>query len=69
MAASYNSYYPDLSLNRYKPAIYGWQYIKMVPGVADEKDKFSQEALNAGLDGHEHQNDTPARLKAMCHGK
>lgn len=68
VAASYNSYYPDFSLNRFTAAIYAWQYLKLVPLVADENDKFSQEALDAGLDGHDHRYDSPDQLKAMCRG-
>jgi len=33
-------------------------YPSLISGVADLRDPFSQEALNAGLDGHEHRSAT-----------
>jgi hypothetical protein len=67
-AASFNNYYPDGSLNGYKAAIYLYQYLKLIPFVADGNDQFSQEALDAGLSGHDHQYDTPDQLKDACGG-
>jgi len=67
-AASYDTYYPGGSLNGYKASIYSWQYLKLVPFIADPRDGFSREALNAGLDGHEHRFDTPEQLKELCGG-
>jgi hypothetical protein len=40
--------------------------LKFIPGFADKNDGFSQEALDAGLNGHEHRYDTPAQLKTLC---
>ena len=43
--------------------VYAHQFSKYVfSGTSD----FSWDALNAGLDGVDHKNDTPAELKAFC---
>jgi hypothetical protein len=65
-AASFNTYYPGGNFNSYKVSIYAWQYLKLIPGVADPRDDFSQEALDAGLDGHEHLHDSPEQLRELC---
>ena len=45
--------------------IYIWQYAKYLP---ISKESFSQDALNAGLDGHKHANrSSKDDLKKWCH--
>jgi uncharacterized protein RhaS with RHS repeats len=43
--------------------IYLWQYLKKLPG---SKEPYSQDALNAGLDGHKHANSNESDLKKWC---
>lgn len=47
--------------------IYLHQYRKAFPFSGSTP--FSQEALDAGLDGQAHNGDTPEQLKAWCDGK
>jgi hypothetical protein len=43
--------------------IYLWQYFKYLPG---SKESYSQDALNAGLDGHRHATSSADDLKKWC---
>lgn len=48
------------------PQIYLHQYKKLLP--FSRTTPFSQEALDAGLDGQAHNGDTPEELEAWCNG-
>jgi hypothetical protein len=63
-AAAFNHWYYPQS---YWLAVHVYQGIKrIVPGYWDPRGQYSPEALDAGLDGHEHQNDTSSDLKEAC---
>jgi len=55
-AAAYDRWYDPQG---YVMNIYLWQYLKYVPGG----ESYSQDALNAGLDGHKHGNSNPDDMK------
>ena len=44
--------------------IYLWQWFKHLPGASEP---YSQDALNAGLDGHQHAKSSKDDLKKWCH--
>jgi len=48
-------------------SIYARQYAKHIPGWSTTP--FSQDALDAGLDGQSHNDDTPAELRNYCNAK
>ena len=48
----------------YVISIYVWQYLHLLP-ISSES--FSQDALNAGLDGHKHAgNNSKAAMRKWC---
>jgi RHS repeat-associated protein len=56
-AAAFDRWYDPQA---YVMNIYLWQYTKYIPGV---KESYSQDALNAGLDGHKHGNSSEDDMK------
>lgn len=63
-ASNPNPYTNGVAFTGFTPAIVAYQFSKYFYHEAG--DGYSQEALNAGLDGAEHQSDTPGQLKDMC---
>ncbi len=59
-AAAWDRWYDPQA---YVMNIYLWQYFKYLPGA---KEPFSQDALNAGLDGHKHAKASKKDLKKWC---
>jgi hypothetical protein len=58
-AAAFSRWYDPQA---YTINIYLWQYLKYLPWG----EPYSQDALNAGLDGHAHANQSKDQLKKWC---
>jgi RHS repeat-associated protein len=59
-AAAWNHWYDP---QHYTMNYYLWQSFKHLPGA---KEPYSQDALEAGLDGHQHASDSKDQLKQWC---
>ena len=59
-AAAWNRWYDP---QHYTMNYYLWQYLKYLPGA---KESYSQDALVASLDGHQHADQSKEALKQWC---